>query len=83
MNKNTPEAPNHWNNSEASAWQAGFETAKDKILENIFQTLQRQKFADWYNNLDFDRWISGDLPKITDEAIKEQIKKIFFDLTFS
>lgn len=32
---NTPEAPNHFSNSEAAAWQQGFETAQDRLEAHI------------------------------------------------
>lgn len=50
---------------------------EDQVIEKIFQTLLRQKFADWYNSGRFDQWISGDLPGIEDEEIKEDIRNLF------
>jgi len=51
--------------------------AKQQTIEKIFQGLQRQKFADWYNTGDFDAWIQGDTPSKTDAEIKEDIAKLF------
>ena len=49
------------------------------VVEKIFEGLQKQKFADWYNEGgDFDHWITGDLPAIEDEEIKNNIKSLFF-----
>jgi len=51
---------------------------KKQVIEKIFQALQRQKFADWYNDGgDFDQWISGAVDKPTDDEIKADIAKLF------
>ena len=51
--------------------------AKQQTIEKIFQGLQRQKFADWYNTGDFDKWLSGDDGAKTDAEIKEDIDRLF------
>jgi hypothetical protein len=48
-----------------------------EIAKKILNALELQKFADWYNAGNFDHWISGDLPTISDEQILEEIKEIF------
>lgn len=50
---------------------------KDEVIEKILQGLTRQKFADWYNSGNFDKWISGDLPKIPDNQIQKDIAELF------
>ena len=50
---------------------------KKEIAEKILKTLERQKFADWYRDGDFDRYISGDLYGPTKEEILEKIEKMF------
>lgn len=47
------------------------------IEEKILATLESQKFADWYNTGNFDKYISGDAPTITKEEILAEIKKLF------
>jgi len=53
---------------------------KQQLIEKIFQALQRQKFADWYNTGNFDNWIRKDFGAPTDDEIKADIAR-FFGLT--
>jgi hypothetical protein len=51
---------------------------KQEIIEKILQTLQRQKFNDWYSEGGrFDLWISGENPRLTKDQIKEDISALF------
>lgn len=49
----------------------------DDIARAIYNTLSRQKFADWYQSGDFDAHISGADSCKSREAILEDIKKLF------
>ena len=49
--------------------------SKEALNEIILNALETQKFADWYNNGNFDKWISGDGNLITGTPSKEQIEK--------
>lgn len=55
---------------------------KQKIIQNIFNILESQRFADWYHNGgNFDRWICGDIDgsgkRVSEEQIKQDIEKLF------
>ncbi len=50
---------------------------KNVTAEDILNTLEKQRFADWYNNGRFDSYICGDLPKISKEEILDDVKKMF------
>lgn len=56
---------------------------KNEVVEKIFQTLQSQKFADWYNKGGFDAFISGDYdfkafpPDEMEKQVKEEITRLF------
>lgn len=50
----------------------------EEIIERIFQTLQRQKFADFYaSGGAFGRWIEGDINAPSKEEVKQEIAKLF------
>jgi hypothetical protein len=50
----------------------------EKLIENILDTLGKQKFDDWYsNNGNFGKWITGDLTAPSQEQIKAEIKQLF------
>lgn len=49
----------------------------EEQAEQILSTLERQKFADWYNSGNFDNYISGDLPPVLKEQIIQDIIKLF------
>ncbi len=48
---------------------------EDEIAEKILNTLESQRFADWYNTGKFDEYISGDGTK--KERIIGDIKRMF------
>jgi hypothetical protein len=50
---------------------------KDDVIQKILNGLEKQAFADWYSNGNFDKWISGDLPAVTTEQVKKDIEKLF------
>ena len=51
---------------------------EQEIAAKILSTLEKQKFATWYSEGgDFDRYICGDLPKISKDEILAQIVKMF------
>jgi hypothetical protein len=50
---------------------------KKQLAEKILMALERQRFANWYNNGDFDKFISGDLDALSREEILEQIIFLF------
>lgn len=56
---------------------------KNEVVEKIFQTLQSQNFADWYNKGGFDAFISGDYdfeafsPDRMEREVKKEIEKLF------
>ena len=51
---------------------------KEQVTEKILAGLQRQKFADWYNRGNFDKWISDREQSCLDEMeIKMDIEKLF------
>ena len=51
---------------------------KQTIIQNIFNTLGSQRFADWYNGGgNFDKWIMGELDAPTAEQIKKEIEQLF------
>jgi hypothetical protein len=50
---------------------------KTEVIEKILSTLSRQKFADWYNTGNFDKWITGDLPKVPQNQVKKDIAQMF------
>lgn len=46
--------------------------------KKIRQILSRQSFADWYNEGDFNRWITGDFEheeQLTREEAEQEINK--------
>lgn len=45
-------------------------------LDKIFSMLQKQKFADYYNQGEFMQWLSGENPDITEEQAKNELKKM-------
>ena len=51
---------------------------KREIAIRILNTLEKQRFSDWYNDGgDFDRYITCDDPAPTKEQILENIEKMF------
>lgn len=51
---------------------------KEQIVEAIFETLQGQRFANWYGDGGkFDNWIRGEVNRPTAEQIKEDIARLF------
>jgi len=50
---------------------------KQKLIRNILNRLSSQKFSEWYNSGNFDRWIRGELPSVTDEQIQKEIESLF------
>lgn len=40
MHKHTPEAPPHWNNSEAAAWSQGYESGKEAFTDTAERTIR-------------------------------------------
>lgn len=55
---------------------------QQKLAEKILETLNGQRFADWYNTGRFDTYISGEYPKEdprqpTKEQILADIVKLF------
>ncbi len=50
---------------------------KNISLEQIYQVLCGHRFADWYNQGDFDAHIRGELECKSKEEILDQIKKMF------
>jgi hypothetical protein len=54
---------------------------KKQIAEKILMTLEGQRFADWYNSGDFEKYITGDLNekgiRLAKEKILEQIILLF------
>lgn len=55
-----------------------------QMAEKILSTLEGQRFTDWYNNGEFDAFITGDLthdlectPTQARERILEQIIRLF------
>lgn len=51
-------------------------TRKEKA-KAIVDILSSASFAKWYNEGDFDKWITGNVPKVTDDEILEQTAKRF------
>lgn len=56
-------------------------TTKETAVK-ILETLERRKFAEWYNRGRFDSYITGEYPaghhlEITKEMILEDIVKLF------
>ena len=49
----------------------------DQQAEKILNTLELQRFADWYNSGRFNAYISGDLPTVSKEDIINDIKRMF------
>lgn len=47
------------------------------IAEMILSTLERQKFTDFYNTGDFDRYIRGEEDAKSRDEILEEIVKLF------
>lgn len=50
---------------------------KQIIIQKIKDALSQQRFADWYNSGNFDKWIRGDLPEVTDKTIEQDIARLF------
>jgi hypothetical protein len=53
------------------------EEVANKTAMEILNTLEGQRFADWYNTGKFDHFIRDDLPTITQEEIIKDIKRLF------
>jgi hypothetical protein len=49
----------------------------DEIANKIYEALNKQAFADWYNDGRFDSHITGELHCPSKEEIIADIKKIF------
>jgi hypothetical protein len=47
---------------------------EERLLRKVFDLLQKQQFADWYNEGDFDHWLSGQIGAPDEEEIFEQFK---------
>lgn len=46
-------------------------------IEQVFQTLEKQSFADFYNNGGkFDTWITGDRPEVTEAEAMEELSRL-------
>lgn len=50
---------------------------ENELIDHIRGIMEKQKFNDWYNKGDWDRYISGD--GVSKEEITEQIRKMFFE----
>ena len=52
---------------------------KNEIAEKILRGLERQKFADWYTDGEFERWICADQVEggPTRQDVLDSIKQIF------
>jgi hypothetical protein len=45
-------------------------------LEQIFALLERQSFADFYNDGKFDSYIAGDVPEVTKAEALAELKTL-------
>jgi len=50
---------------------------KQKIIRNILNRLTSQKFSEWYNNGNFDRWVSGGPTVVSNEEILQDVEHLF------
>ncbi len=50
---------------------------KETLRERILGVLETQKFADWYNGGNFDKWITGDEPRISEKQIRADVDTLF------
>lgn len=50
---------------------------RQEMAQKILDTLHQQKFADWYSQGQFDKYITGEDQSVTKEQILEAIIKLF------
>jgi hypothetical protein len=54
-----------------------YQKVKKELPEKVLDMLVTQKFADWYTNGNFDKWISGDLGEAKQKIIKDIQNMLF------
>ena len=57
-----------------------YQKVKKELPEKVLDMLVTQKFADWYTNGNFDKWISGDLVNWCGGSDRRQRTKIIKDI---